>query len=434
MIRTDGVTPDSFVQVKVGAMKKQVSAREKRALRFPTSDNILEVEVMSTVARCRVNLEPKQEVYHVALGDMSVDLNVKETPGVAPPATPGSPSSKRLCQALTAREYLEEHWEAIHTIQSMLQTVIQEKPDDPLGFFANYFTRIAVPDKEKVERQEVNKVEEYAKAQEAELEKMKNTLNEKNRRLHELEKENYEFKKPDPAPKPFAMRPSVATWLTVLDDPLPALPPPPAAPAPFFHKPSTVALMNPMPLKLKPAPKPAARAETKFCPSTVVMIVQPVIPKEEEYDDTPVPPFKWRPSVSTWIAPLPIEKTPHECEVEAECIREAEELAKKKAEEFSRINIWPLKPSCGTWLQRPKPDPVKAVARENKRIADENAALKAKIEALRMGLPPTPPKEEVVEPDMSAPAQSSGPTVVMSNAIRMGPLGAGVGSGGLLIL
>jgi hypothetical protein len=431
LIRTDGVTADSFVQVKVGSMKKQVSVREKRALRFPTYDNIVEVEVMSTVARCRVNLQPEQEVYRVALGDMSVDLNVKETTSdfVPPPKTPGSPNSKRLCQALTAREYLEEHWEAIHTIQNMLQTVIHEKPDDPLGFFANYFTKIIAPDKEKVAREEVTKVEEYALAQKAEMEKVRETLYEKERRLFHLEKENYELKKPDPTPTPFTMRPSVGTWLRVLDDPLPE-PEPPEAPAPFFCKPSTGSLMNSLPLKLKPVPKPPARPETKFCPSTVAhtppMIVQPVIPKEEEYD-APLPAFKWRPSVSTWMAPLPIEKTPHECEVEAEIIREAEEHAKREAEELKRRTGWPYKPSCATWLQRPKPDPVRAVARENKRIADENAALKAQIEALRKDMPP--PEEAI---DMAAPPQTSGPTLVMSNAIRMGPVGGGFG--GLMIL
>lgn len=181
---TEEITGENFLQFQCGDVRKLISIGETRCLRFPDATQLVEVQVFAPVARCRVHLKPGWTDYQVDFSGMKVDLSVTKTQD-AVKATPSS--SKRLCEGLGTRTYLEDHWEEIQMMQTMLQRVVTEKPEDPLAFMANFFAKSADP--HLVDFSSFKKAQDDLEEMCKETVSLKNDLAEMSKTLQEKDKE-----------------------------------------------------------------------------------------------------------------------------------------------------------------------------------------------------------------------------------------------------
>eukprot|EP00746_Dinoflagellata_sp_MGD_P124046 gnl/MRDRNA2_/MRDRNA2_58652_c0_seq1.p1 gnl/MRDRNA2_/MRDRNA2_58652_c0~~gnl/MRDRNA2_/MRDRNA2_58652_c0_seq1.p1 ORF type:complete len:480 (-),score=107.64 gnl/MRDRNA2_/MRDRNA2_58652_c0_seq1:43-1482(-) len=145
---TEGIPEDSILSVRAGATRRQAPVTPAHPFKFPTGPddaNPFKVDVLAPIGGARLILKPGEEKYtipiesegeeasHRNLPPMSVTLAVKEN-------TDGRKCSpaKRHTQASAARTYLDEH-NLVEFAQSLLQSVIKEKPEHPYTFMAKQF-------------------------------------------------------------------------------------------------------------------------------------------------------------------------------------------------------------------------------------------------------------------------------------------------------
>lgn len=149
---TQGIPEDSILSVRAGATRRQAPATPAQPFKFPTGPdeaNPFKVDVLAPIGGARLILKPGEERYTIPIqnegeegslradGPMSITLAVKENTESDGKRTGVSPA-KRHTQASAARTYLDEH-NLVEFAQSLLQSVIKEKPEHPYTFMAKQF-------------------------------------------------------------------------------------------------------------------------------------------------------------------------------------------------------------------------------------------------------------------------------------------------------
>mmetsp|Transcript_80636 Transcript_80636/g.147494 ORF Transcript_80636/g.147494 Transcript_80636/m.147494 type:complete len:477 (+) Transcript_80636:109-1539(+) len=172
------IAEGSILSIRSGNIRRQAPLSSGRPFRFPAIAASMKVDVLQPVATGHLILGPKgaseDRSYEVIFPD-SVDMDcqiklqplsenatprsptpaVSDSVGLAPtpPVGPssGRPTpdlSKRFSAIGVAQEYIKKH-ELLEFVQTVLQTVIRDKPEDPYSVMSALFRSVASETKGK---------------------------------------------------------------------------------------------------------------------------------------------------------------------------------------------------------------------------------------------------------------------------------------------
>lgn len=172
VVSAQGAPEGSILSIRAGGARRQGPINSKHPFRFPvapTAGGPFKIDLLGPIATTRMVPRPDEDTYSTTFttGDgkvITVDLNVQATgEGAAPAAsdsmeplkvaaesaldgaTPNK-ASKRHNIALEARSYLDDH-QLTNFIQSMLQGLLKEKPEDPYAWMARQLQGADRPNK-----------------------------------------------------------------------------------------------------------------------------------------------------------------------------------------------------------------------------------------------------------------------------------------------
>lgn len=182
-----GLPEGSLVSVRVGATRRQATLGSDKPYRFPEANGVqaMKVDIYAPVASTRLNIDQAEKTFTLPLlssggnwlpnvkdnNAMSIDVqvggsnfdtmnqqveepiteNINDTKISRPPTASTRPSTAQTSRnersgtslarfrhhvALEAQPYFEKHC-LIDVIQSVLQAVIKERPNDPFGYMIN---------------------------------------------------------------------------------------------------------------------------------------------------------------------------------------------------------------------------------------------------------------------------------------------------------
>jgi len=150
----------AIFSVRAGAVRRQAAAANQRPFRFPSKpmDSPLKVEVFRPVGAAYVVLRPGEDQYKVQFKPLegaegppiSCELHVKGSKeGDSVPLSPaGEEPKETTAGAKEAKDYLESH-QVMQFVQSLLQTLIKDKPVDPFAYMARHFASGYEPNEQR---------------------------------------------------------------------------------------------------------------------------------------------------------------------------------------------------------------------------------------------------------------------------------------------
>eukprot|EP00931_Biecheleriopsis_adriatica_P066348 TRINITY_DN40729_c0_g1_i1.p1 TRINITY_DN40729_c0_g1~~TRINITY_DN40729_c0_g1_i1.p1 ORF type:complete len:642 (+),score=187.44 TRINITY_DN40729_c0_g1_i1:58-1926(+) len=143
-IAQHNISDDTIMSIRAGSEKKQAPLKSGRPFVFskmPLEENPVRLDLLRPIGTAYLCLKPGGGQYKVTFdGDSEatceLQVQMNEAEGRAEEAV--EPSSPKLSANVEAKAYLEAH-QVLPVLQSVLQTIVKEKPAEPFAHIARHF-------------------------------------------------------------------------------------------------------------------------------------------------------------------------------------------------------------------------------------------------------------------------------------------------------
>jgi len=146
-----GLPDDSYISVRAGTMRRQVTTSSGRALRFPKlsmDENPVKVDILKPVGTAFLVLRPGESRYSLSFtcprnqDPMSAEIALRQSEitknGEVVKEDLTKPRNKTAVK--DAQAYLESHC-IFQFVQALLEALVKDRPDRPYDYMAEHFKR-----------------------------------------------------------------------------------------------------------------------------------------------------------------------------------------------------------------------------------------------------------------------------------------------------
>jgi len=143
LLSKDGITDNSILSIRAGAIKRQALIDSGRPFRFPKlgmEENPVRITILQQIGSAYLVTKPSERRYQIVFDTGgSCEVEVKASAENAEEPKAGEAESKENSNtAKEAKDYLEQH-QLLQFVQGVLQAVIKEKPKNPFTYIARHF-------------------------------------------------------------------------------------------------------------------------------------------------------------------------------------------------------------------------------------------------------------------------------------------------------